>query len=171
MKPRFKYANQIHNKFPHLSVEDLNQLSDFVESKVLANLEIASMEPGKLYMVGVDTGMMPKSKAELHMKQALNTMIDAFKDNGMTPPAIMVVSESPHMSSPTVFELVEGKTYIINIDTGMMPYHKANDYLNGLREIYNATIESRCKLYFMMKNKLIYSFNELEDHICMNYLK
>src|SRR5574343_1305096 len=39
MKPRFKYANQIHAKFPHLSVEDLNQLSDFVESKVLAKEE------------------------------------------------------------------------------------------------------------------------------------
>ena len=165
MKRSFRYEAELSEKFTQLSGEIIQELSDFVESKVLVNLDISNMESGKVYLVSIDTGMMPGPKAEKCLQESAKVIKSAFESAGKEAPTIMTIGKSSVISSPTVFELVAGKTYLINIDTGMIPYPKSLNYLNGIRDMYDAFVKSGCTLHFMMKNKLIYSFKELEDTI------
>jgi hypothetical protein len=69
------------------------------------------------------------------------------------------------MDSPLVFKLEQGKSYVVFVSTGMLPYQKAQNYIQNMRELVHIFESTGCKLYFSMYNKLIYSIKELEDKL------
>lgn len=164
MKRSFNYHNELATKYPHLSTEDIESLSDFIKAKVITNLDIAHLDPSETYLISIDTGMMPKVKAENRMRETAGAIKEAFELNGTSSPTIITTHKSPSMDSPTIFKLERGKSYVVFVSTGMMPYEKSLKYLHELRDLSNTFEMNGCKLYFHRYNdESIYSIKELED--------
>ncbi len=121
--------------------EETRPAIDVFEDKM--QLAATEIDEDKLNVVYVPTGILPKSKAEEHMKKVASLFKEACPNHNR----LLFMSYGTHDSAPAIHALEKDKAYLIQIDTGFMPPPKVDAFIKKQRDIlehkldeYNITV-------------------------------
>lgn len=116
--------------------EETRPAIDVFEDKL--QLAATEIEEDKVNVIYVPTGLMPKPKAESHMKK----IASLFKEVCPNHNRLLFMSYGSHDPAPVIHKLEKDKAYLIQIDTGYMPRPKANAFIKQQREILGNKLDA-----------------------------
>jgi hypothetical protein len=148
------YTYDLIAKFPDLNENVINELNEFIKRKVYDSVDIIEIDPRNVYVAKIDTGMMPKPKAEKYIQDWLKLFKQAVEATGEeTTGNIIATAYSSQSNGVDVIKLAKNKANIVYYDAGMMSDDKLPNHTERYKQIEQELNEKGYTVKFARKHR------------------
>jgi len=148
-----EYIEELKEKFPRMDSAIVNEIADYISTKVFETMEPIEIDPNKLYVVNIYTGAMPKPKAEKHLKEWLKLFKESNASVSAETRNVIVTSYNDSYDGVKVISLDKDKSHIIYYDAGNMSDAKLDAHTESINKISDDLNEKGYVVKFVRKHK------------------